>query len=245
MVSASQNTFWQLKKEERVKKVRFRGYVVAIALVMVIAVLVIGARAEQKNGPSTPTDKATKVTFALDWKAGMDFCGPYVALEKGYFREEGLDVDIIQGRGGSDAVVLLANGTNRIGTCPADSVVIGFTKGMKIISLAVTHQKSPVVLFALASSGIKKPQDLVGKKIGLNYESIKTQQYVALLGKLGIDRKKIEEVGVGWEVTPLLTGQVDALLGYTGDEPVQVLKAGKEINVMPLSDYGIEIYNEW
>jgi NitT/TauT family transport system substrate-binding protein len=195
---------------------------------------------DRRGGPSGPQ----KISYALDWKAGMDYVGVYVAKEKGYFASAGLDVDIVQGHGGPDAAKLLATGTQGIGQCTGDSTVIGITKGMGIISLAVTHQRSPVVLFALRSSGIAEPKDLVGKTIGMNYESIKFQHYLALLHKLGIDRTKIKEVGVGWEVTPLLTGQVDALLGYVGDEPVQALKAGKELTILPLRDYGIEMYNE-
>jgi len=217
-------------------------------LVLLSVILVAGAGAwyllsVHQEKPTSPV-RPLELTYALDWRAGMDYVGVYMAKEKGFYANRGLAVNIVQGHGGPDAARLLASGTYKIGNCTGDSVVIAVSQGLGLISLAVTHQRSPVVLFAKKSVGIESPRDLIGKTIGMNYESIKFQQYLALLRKLGIDRSKIKEVGVGFDVTPLITGQVDALLGYVGDEPVQAIKAGLDIRVIPFSDYGVEMYNE-
>ena len=101
-----------------------------------------------------------------------------------------------------------------------------------------------MAIYALAESGIQKPQDLFGKKLGVNFEGVKYQEYRALLTKLHIDPAAIQEVGMaGSDPTPLLSGQVDALLGYTQDQPVQVELLGRKVNRIWFPDYGLNLYS--
>ena len=124
------------------------------------------------------------------------------------------------------------------------ATVIARSKGVPVVSVAVINQRSPMVVYALAESGILKPQDLAWKKVGVNFEGIKYQEYRALLTKLNIEPSTIKEVGMaGSDPAPLLAGQVDALLGYTQDQPVQVELRGRKVNRIPLPDYGVNLYS--
>jgi NitT/TauT family transport system substrate-binding protein len=184
-----------------------------------------------------------KIDFLLDWKAGPEYIGYIIAKEKGFYKEENLDVTLIEGTGASDAAKVIGAGKYNIGVSSAAATVIGKTQGMPIISVAVLFQKSPVVIYSLKEKNITKPQDLIGKKLGVLYGSSTYIEYKAMMAKQGIDRSKVKEVGVGWEVQPLITGEIDALMGYTQNQPNLVRLAGKEVNQIFVEDWGVNIYS--
>jgi len=189
-------------------------------------------------------DAGGVIEFVLDWKAQMEHSGFFVAQQKGFYREEGLEVKILDGNGAPNAATLVGNGTYKLGVSSGAATVIARSKGVPVVSVAVLNQRSPMAIYALTESGIQRPQDLIGKKLGVNFEGIKYQEYRALLTKLNIDPASIQEVGMaGSDPTPLLAGQVDALLGYTQDQPVQVELRGRKVNRIPLPDYGVNLYS--
>lgn len=184
------------------------------------------------------------IEFVLDWKAQMEHSGFFVAQQKGFYREEGLEVKILDGNGAPNAATLVGNGTYKLGVSSGAATVIARAKGVPVVSVAVLNQRSPMVIYALAESGIIRPQDLTWKRVGVNFEGIKYQEYRALLTKLNINSETIKEIGMaGSDPAPLLAGQVDALLGYTQDQPVQVELRGRKVNRIPLPDYGVNLYS--
>ena len=184
------------------------------------------------------------IEFILDWKAQMEHAGFFVAQGKGYYREVGLRVKILEGNSAMNAAILVGNGTYNLGVSSGAATVIARSRGAPVVSLAVINQRSPVVIYALKGAGIKRPQDLVSKRVGVNFGGIKFQEYRALLTKLSIDPTTITEIGMaGSGPTPLLTGQVDAMLGYTQDQPVLVKLRGYEVDQIPLADYGVNLYS--
>jgi ABC-type nitrate/sulfonate/bicarbonate transport system substrate-binding protein len=184
------------------------------------------------------------IEFVLDWKAQMEHSGFFVAQQKGFYREEGLEVKILDGNGAPNAATLVGNGTYKLGVSSGAATVIARSKGVPVVSVAVLNQRSPMVIYALAESGIIRPQDLTWKRVGVNFEGIKYQEYRALLTKLNINAETIKEIGMaGSDPAPLLAGQVDALLGYTQDQPVQVELRGRKVNRIPLPDYGVNLYS--
>jgi len=113
-----------------------------------------------------------------------------------------------------------------------------------ILSVAVINQHSPVVVYALAESGIRRTEDLVGKRIGVNVGGTKHREFQAFLRKLEIPEDRIQLIGMTEaSPAPLLTGQVDAMLGYTEDQPVTVELRGQEVSRILLADYGIDPYS--
>lgn len=204
-------------------------------LLIAVAALSCGSGQDAASG---------KIEFILDWKAQMEHSGFFVAQQKGFYREEGLEVKILDGNGAPNAATLVGNGTYKLGVSSGAATVIARAKGVPAVSVAVLNQRSPMVVYALAESDIIKPQDLAWKRVGVNFEGIKYQEYRALLTKLNIDPATIKEIGMaGSDPAPLLAGQVDALLGYTQDQPVQVELRGRKVNRIPLPDYGVNLYS--
>lgn len=185
-----------------------------------------------------------EIVFLLDWKAGMEYAGFFFAEEKGYYANEGLVVRIQDGSGATTTARLVGNGTHQIGLATGDAVVIGAEKGLPLKSAAVIFQRSPVVVFSLREAGIRTFEDLYGKTVGVSRSDTKYNYYRGLLNRLGVPSEAINEVSVGFEVAPLLTGDVDALLGYINVQPLQVSMQGKDVSIIPFSDYGLDVYSE-
>jgi NitT/TauT family transport system substrate-binding protein len=187
---------------------------------------------------------ARNIRFVLDWKAQMEHAGFFVAQARGYYEEEGLSVEILEGTGAPTTAQLVGNGTYRLGVSSGSATVIARDKGIPVVSLAVINQHSPVVVYALKESGVQVPGDLVGKRVGVNIGGTKHREFKALLKKLGIPESDIQLMGMSEaSPAPMLSGQVDAMLGYTEDQPVTVELRGQEVSRIALADYGIDLYS--
>ena len=128
------------------------------------------------------------------------------------------------------------------GVTGADQILIARSKGVPAVALAVIYRRNPFVLFSLAKSGIKAPTDYVGKKVGVKIGGNEELIYRAVLAKSGIDKSKLTEIPVKFDITPLLTGTVDVWPGYLINEVLAAKEKGFEVNVVYPSDYGIDLY---
>ncbi len=116
-------------------------------------------------------------------------------------------------------------------------------KGQPVVAVAAMAQRSPEAILSLGKSNIRKPQDLIGHKVSVA-DGGATMLFNALLRAENIDPAKITVVPrTDFGLDPLLKGDVDALLGWTINEGVQLKQSGQDINVILLSDYGVESYN--
>jgi ABC-type nitrate/sulfonate/bicarbonate transport system substrate-binding protein len=108
----------------------------------------------------------------------------------------------------------------------------------------VINQHSPVVVYSLEKSGIREPGDLVGRRIGVNVGGTKHREFQAFLEAVGIQESSLVLVGMTESSpAPLLAGQVDAMLGYTEDQPITVELRGQPVNRIALADHGVDLYS--
>ena len=188
------------------------------------------------------TARANSVTVRLKWLNQAQFAGFYVAQEKGYYKSEGLDVNIQPGGPDFPAVQMVAGGNEQFGVTGADQILIARSKGVPVVALAVIYRRNPFVLFSLAKSGIKSPADYVGKKVGVKIGGNEELIYRAVLAKAKIDKSALTEVPVKFDMTPLLTGTVDVWPGYLINEVLAAKEKGFGVNIVDPSDYGIDLY---
>ena len=189
------------------------------------------------------TDK-TQVQFILDWKAQMEHAGFFVAKQKGFYKQEGLEVEILEGSGAPTAARVVGNGTYKLGVASGSATVMARARDIPIVSLAVINQQTPVVVYSLVEKNITTPADLIGKSIGVNIGGTKHREFQAFLRHQNISEEDIQLMGMSEaSPAPLLAGQVDAMLGYTEDQPVTVELQGHAVNRLALSDYGIDVYS--
>ncbi len=185
-----------------------------------------------------------KLQFQIDWRAEPFYAGVYVAKEKGWFKDDGLEVEILQGNGAGNAAQLIGVGIGPvIGTSAGSETVIARSKGVPVKSVAVLVPQTPYVLVSLPRAPISQPKDLIGKRVGLIPGTVTTDEFYALLKANDLSRDQIQEVSVDWSVAPLLSGQVDALIYSEDNVPLQLSLDGYNPTVLRFRDYGINMYS--
>jgi ABC-type nitrate/sulfonate/bicarbonate transport system substrate-binding protein len=216
---------------------RWLRYVVVITVLLMSGVLV--ACTAFKPEPD-------KVTVQLSWFHSVEFAGFYVADQKGYYADENLVVTLKPG--GADVLPAqeVADGKADIGVTGGDQLLIARSQGLPLEAIAAIFRQSPVALMALADSGIKTPQDLVGKRIGVispNYDNNNDIQVLAMLRQAGIDQSKVELVVTeDYSVGSLTSGAMDVYSGFAMNEPVDARLRGIDVNLILPQDYGVSIY---
>ena len=182
------------------------------------------------------------VNLQLRWKHQFQFAGYYAALEKGYYRDAGLDVLIHEGAPGKTPVDEVMAGQADYGTANSE-VLLARLKGSPVVALAVVFQHSPSVLLARADSGIRTPHDLVGKKVMLMGGKHDTDFYAMFLRE-GIRPESIDIRPSSYEIEDLIAGKVDAFNSYLTNEPFVLRQRGVEVTVINPSHYGIDYYGD-
>jgi NitT/TauT family transport system substrate-binding protein len=182
------------------------------------------------------------VTLRLKWLNQAQFAGFYVAKEKGYYKSEGLDVSIQPGGPDFPAVQMITGGNEQFGVTGADQILIARSKGVPVVALSVIYRRNPFVLFSLAKSGIKTPSDYVGKNVGVKIGGNEELIYRSVLAKANVDKTKLTEIPVKFDITPLLSGAVDVWPGYLINEVLAAKEKGFDVNIVYPADYGIDLY---
>jgi len=192
--------------------------------------------------PGTISHAADAVTVRLKWLNQAQFAGYYVAKDKGYYEKAGLDVSIQPGGSDFPAIQMVAGGSEQFGVTGADQILIARSKGVPVVTVAVIYRENPFVLFALKKSGITKAVQFPGKNIGLKIGGSEELIYRAMLKSAGIDKAALHEVPVKFDLSPLLTGQVDVWPGYLINEVIAAEEKGFETSVIRPADYGVAMY---
>ena len=185
---------------------------------------------------------ADAVTVRLKWFNQAQFAGFYVAQDKGFYKSAGLDVNIQPGGPDFPAVQMVTGGNEQFGVTGADQILIARSKGVPIVALAVIYRRNPFVTFSTQKSGIKTPADWVGKKVGVKIGGNEELIYRAVLAKAKIDKSRLTEIPVKFDIAPLLTGAIDVWPGYLINEVLTAEEKGFPVNIVYPSDYGIDLY---
>lgn len=182
----------------------------------------------------------TAATFQLGWIANVENMGEFVAVAKGYYEHEGLDLNLVPGGPGVSVEPLVASGKALVGLSSSDYTARARLSGAKLKVVGATLQKNPSAVMSLAKNPIRTPHDLVGKKLGLQQTSYAT--YNAFFKANGIDPKSIHYVPVQYDPAPLVSGQVDAFASFQTNQPIALAQQGIKTVTFLLADYGYNTY---
>ncbi|MFI5337435.1 MAG: ABC transporter substrate-binding protein, partial [Opitutales bacterium] len=184
-----------------------------------------------------------KVVLQLPYTHQFQFAGIYAAQEQGYFREEGLEVEVRQNTFGMLPVSELKAGRAQYGVYQAMRVLHARLSGEPLVVMAVVFQHSPYALAVLRSSGIRNLQDLVGRRIALDAE-FRIQEIRRMLSLEGVDSARVKFVPKQWEVNELKEGTADAMGVYSIDGPYDLQQQGCDILMIRPMDYGVDFYGD-
>lgn len=188
--------------------------------------------------PPAPPEPVS-VSLRLPWFPNVQFTGSYVAQAKGFFADEGLDVTINPGGFDVNSITLVAAGSDTFGLHDTGSLLFAAAEEIPLITAATFFHKHPGAVMALADSGFETLDDLVGARIGF-VEGGPWQLTQAMLAKNGIDIDSLDQVVTGFDLSPLLNGDVDLQTVFSTNEPMLAAQQGFETTVFVPYDYGIE-----
>jgi NitT/TauT family transport system substrate-binding protein len=184
-----------------------------------------------------------KMTLRLDWKPGGQHSPFYYAKQQGYYAKEGIDLQIIAGSGSSDSAKQL--GTRTVDAAIVDALVLvqATEQRVPIKAVAVYYQRTPITLISPKAKPVTSVQQLTGDvRIGAGRASAVYQGLVALLAANNIKLEQVKVVEIGFGVQPLLVKQVDALMGFTNVQPIEMEAAGVPVHEMMIADHGVTAY---
>ncbi|MCC5877711.1 MAG: ABC transporter substrate-binding protein, partial [Candidatus Sumerlaeia bacterium] len=174
---------------------------------------------------TTPNEEDLRpVRLQLKWQHQFQFAGYYAALERGYYRDEGLDVEILEAVDDEDPVEVVTSGHAEFGIGTSELVLFR-ARGYPVVLLAPIFQHSPLVFLARADSGIQSIHDLVGRRVAVERQAA---ELFAYLNFEGIDPASIERVPHAFTPQPMIGGELDVVSAYSTAAPVLVREAGVE-----------------
>jgi NitT/TauT family transport system substrate-binding protein len=189
---------------------------------------------------------ADNVTLVTDFGFNGRHAYYYYALEKGYYKDAGIDLTIVRGQGSVDAVKQVAAGTAQLGFADTSAVIFGRANdGIPVKLVAVIYAKPPHAIYVLKESGITKPKDLEGRSVADTAFSAVPKMFAAYAKAAGIDASKVKWIVAGSDSLPgmLSLGRVDGIGQYTVGEPLlKKAAAPKEITKLAYADAGLNFY---
>ncbi|MBD3410944.1 MAG: PAS domain-containing protein [Ignavibacteriales bacterium] len=189
-------------------------------------------------------DAPVSVRLQLKWYHQFQFAGFYVALDKGYYADEGLEVEILEGGPGHDPVADVAEGRAEFGVHSASETIDAVLDGMDFLFVASVFQHNPSVLIARADADYEALEDFIGEKV-LIVESSRRYLTRTLFEANGIPIDSIELVeDVPYGVEPLIDGRIAALGGYISTEPELMRELGVEPRIFNPHEYGRHSYGD-
>ncbi len=213
---------------------------------MLTSGLMLGAPLVAACGTAAPAKPALAKTGAIGagtlrlfWLENVTWAGSYIADTDGYYKAVGFSsFELISGGPSATPVETdLVAGKALFGISSPDLVAAAVVKGgagLKIIG--AQYQKNPFTMVSLASRPIRTPQDMIGKKIGV--QAVSESIWAAFLKANHINPSSITTVPVQYDLTPLTSGTVDGWLGYIYDEPIALRSQGFKVETFLLADYG-------
>ena len=212
-----------------------------IAALAMLSVVALGATACAQD----------EVTVALDWFPNANHAGLYLAMERGYFKDEGIAIKVYTPDDPSTILATVGSNQDEFGFEYQVGVLLARAQGVPVVSIAGIVQHPLNSVMALQESGITRPRDLVGRTVG--YPGIATDPPL-LRTMLEFDGVPPEEaqavvdsmVNVGYDLTPALIGKrVDAIIGgYWTHESISAENQGFPVFVMRMEDWGVPDFYE-
>ncbi|MDQ1484645.1 MAG: hypothetical protein QOJ62_338 [Actinomycetota bacterium] len=201
------------------------------------------------GSPSAAMSSAAKadygqLDFRLSWVKNVEFAGEYFADSKGYYKAEGFSSVNIQGGGPTATPVEtdLVQKKTFCGISAPDITGAAVVQGAPLKIVGAQYQKNPFAILSLAKNPIKTPQDMIGKKIGV--QATNESIWTAFLKANNLDPSKITKVPVQFDPTPLTTGTVDGWFSFITNEPITIAGKGFPVVTFLLADFNYPLVSE-
>ena len=209
---------------------------VTLLLVAVIGLVALGAEAQAP----------VKVVFALNWFAVGDHAAYWVAVDRGYYKARGLEVELQNSKGSGDSIAKVDSGRADIGLADAVVVIPRVAQGAKVKVVGAVFDLTPLNMWTRKDTGITKPKDLEGKLLAAPPGDAQRQLFPAFAKINGLDAAKVKWLTIepAAKFVALSEKRADVVPDYTTGQPFWEKAVGKENLVrMPWSEHGFDTYS--
>ncbi len=216
----------------------FRSITARLLMISIAALLLFSACGPAASTSSTPGSPTT-VKLALDWIPNTNHTGIYTAIENGYYKQQNMNVQLVP-YGSVYPETLVATGQADFAVSFEESVAIDRAQGLPIVSIAAVMQHDTSAMATLASSGITRPAQFVGKTFASSGDPAEQAVIDIMEANDGASSVGYNSVVVNnADVSSLLTGHFNFVWIYQGVEGVMAKDAGVQLNMFSLQEYGV------
>ena len=218
-------------------------------LIRVLAAILIGmlvlsacntTAVEQEAVPK----ELTELRLPMGYIPDPQYAPLYVAVDKGYFAEEGLALDFDYSFE-TDGMALVGANEVPFALVGGDQVILARAQDLPVVYILEWFQKYPIAIVSLEETGIETPQDLIGRSVGLpGFFGTSYVGYVGLLSANDMTEDQVEAMDIGFtQIENLLSDQVEAVVVFANNEPIQLENMGEAINILQVADYIDLVHN--
>jgi ABC-type nitrate/sulfonate/bicarbonate transport system substrate-binding protein len=195
------------------------------------------ASAAPIDGLANAAGSLGSLVFQGSWVPDVETAGEYVALSKGYWTKQGFSSATVvpSGPNATPQETVIQSGKALIGVSSLDATAAAVEKGFSLVVIGAQYQKNPFAIMSPASKPLKNPQDMIGKKIGV--QSDNASVWAAFLKANNINPSKVDKVPVSFDPTPLTQGTVDGWFSFVTNEPIELKLKGFNTHTFLLADY--------
>jgi NitT/TauT family transport system substrate-binding protein len=193
-----------------------------LALILAMAFVLAACGDDTGEGGSGECDELDEVRVQLQWVAQSQFAGYFVANDLGFYEDECLDVEILEGAVEIVPQTVLATGGAEFGLAWVPKALVSREQGADIVNIAQVFERSGTLEVSFADSGIESPEDWAGKTVG-NWGFGNEYELTAAIELFGVE--PVELVGQNFDMLALLNGELDAAEAMIYNEYAQLLEA--------------------
>jgi ABC-type nitrate/sulfonate/bicarbonate transport system substrate-binding protein len=184
-----------------------------------------------------------ELTFQLSWIKNVEFAGEYIADTNGFYKKMGFSsANLLSGGPNVQQDAVVAAGRALVCISAPDITSAAINQGAPLITIGAQYQKNPFAIMSLATKPIKTPQEMIGKKIGV--QATNEAVWAAFLKAANIDPSKINKVPVQFDPSPLVSGTVDGWFSFATNEPNLLKTKNVDTYVFLLADFNYPLVSE-
>ena len=214
-----------------------RGFIVLIVLALGLLAGCAGADSPELTPTPSPGD-LVNVRLPMGFIPNVQFAPYYVAAEKGYYQDAGIELDFDYSFE-TDGVALVAADELQFALVSGEQVLLARSQGLPVVYVMAWYQEFPIGVVSEAKEAITSPQDLRGRRIGL--PGLFGASYIglrAMLTEAGLSEEDVVLESIGFNQGEALAGgQQEVVVGYTSNEPLQLEALGLDVDVLRVADY--------